>query len=74
MFCCCLSRKNDQADDVVMRLKNRLSREAKHGRDLEDAFISIDRNGDGHIDVFEFENAMKKLGGHTSSPHPHPPL
>jgi len=54
--------KEEQVDDVIVHLRNRISRDLKHGKTLESEFYDMDRNGDGELDVNELEMAMNKMG------------
>lgn len=50
------------ADDVLERLKKRISRDMKHGVNITQTFDSMDKDGDGELDIDELESAMDKLG------------
>jgi len=54
--------KDEQTDDIIIRLQKRLSRDEKHGRTLMDAFERFDRDKNGEIDIDEMESAMRSMG------------
>lgn len=54
--------KDQQSDDILIRLQKRLSRDEKNGQELMEAFDRMDRSGDGEIDVDELEAGMRRIG------------
>lgn len=54
--------KDQQSDDILIRLQKRLSRDEKNGHDLMEAFERMDRSGDGEIDIDELEAGMRRIG------------
>jgi Ca2+-binding EF-hand superfamily protein len=55
-------RQDALLDDVLERLKKRISRDLKHGKSLSDEFHAMDINGDGELSVAEIERGMDRLG------------
>lgn len=51
-----------QADDILERLRKRISRDLKRGSDLEEMFERLDHDRSGSIQIDEFERGMEKLG------------
>jgi Ca2+-binding EF-hand superfamily protein len=51
-----------QADDVLERLRKRISRDMKQGTDMEEMFERLDRDRNGFIQIDEFERGMEKIG------------
>jgi hypothetical protein len=49
-------------DDILERLKKRISRDLKHGYSLADEFKKMDINNDGVLSADELERGMDKMG------------
>lgn len=56
------ARSDDIVDDILTRMRKKLSREEKHGHDIEQIFTEMDKDNSGDIDIDELDTAMKKLG------------
>eukprot|EP00606_Chrysophyceae_sp_TOSAG23-5_P000755 GSChrysophyteH2.ASY1.ANO1.454.1 assembled CDS len=54
--------KGDITDDIILLLQKRISRDMKHGGDVNAIFAKMDRNGDGELDIDEIEEALDKVG------------
>lgn len=50
------------ADDVLIRLQKKISRDLKHGSSLLDAFEKMDKDGSGELDVDEISAAFRSFG------------
>jgi Ca2+-binding EF-hand superfamily protein len=58
-----LELKADQvADDVLIRLQKKISRDMKHGHSLLDEFEKMDKDGSGELDVDELSAAFESFG------------
>lgn len=55
-------REDDQLDDILGRLKRRISRDMKKGQSLADAFYAMDTDGDGELSIDEIERGLDKMG------------